>query len=42
MKKNWTVIAGGVHFMMGGTVSLSRAEALREARLIWADVEISE
>ncbi len=40
MKKNWTVIAGGCRFLMGGPVELSREEALREARLIWADGEV--
>lgn len=40
MKKNRSVIANGCRFMMGGGESISREEALREARLVWQFAEV--
>lgn len=41
MKKNWSVTVNGLSFMMGGTDEMSKAEALRTARLIWPDSEVA-
>lgn len=39
-KKNWRVIVGRLSFLMGGTEEMSKAEALRSARMIWPDAKV--
>lgn len=39
-KKNWRVIVGRLSFLMGGTEEMSKAEALRSARMIWANARV--